>query len=176
MSKASSYPRVIVLAMAAGAAATAFAQSGAPLPPEKLATALPSAAWGDTTRGKVDLASEGTPIKRSEAKVDFTGKRGSAPSFRAIFRISDEGTYGASMYGYGAKYMTENVKSDNERTVVLPGGQRALLTSYTKDSMGLESFVGKRFVVRTNCEHATEAQCIDAFAKWDFKAAEALKP
>lgn len=183
MSKVMSRARLAALAVvvvtqgsAAWAQAAGPAPGAAPIAPERLATILPSAAFGDTTREKPETAAQTTPSKRSEAKVAFVGKRGSRDPFRAVFIASDEGAYGASMYAYGANYMTENVKNDTQRSIVLPGGQRALLTSYTKDSFGVESFVGKRFVVRTSCMNATEAQCIDAFAKWDFKAVEALKP
>ena len=170
--------RHIVLAlMAAALAPGALAQNPAlPIAPERLATALPSTPWGDVTRQKPELQGTTVPVKRSQAKVAFQGKRGSTEPFLANFILSDEGDYGAGMYGYGAKYMTEDVKDDTQRSLVLPGGQRALLTSYTKNSMEIETFVGKRFVARTSCVNADEAQCIAAFSKWDFKAIAALKP
>lgn len=154
----------------------AWAQANLPVPPERLATGLPTAAWGDVTRGKVETSADTVPMKRNTATVAFEGKRGSTDPFRATFVLIDEGAYGAQMYGYGADYLKKDIKDDTQHSVVLPGGRRALYTSYTKDSMGLETFVADRFVVRTGCTKSTEAKCIEAFSKWDFKAVEALKP
>lgn len=153
----------------------AFSQS-APVAPDRLATLLPTATWADMTRGKVETESATVPTKRSEAKVTFEAKRGSTDPFRATFSAVDEGASMASMYAYGADYLTKDVKEDTQRSLVLPGGRRALLTSFTKDSMDIQTFVGKRFILRTSCTRATEAQCIEAFSKWDFKAGDALKP
>ena len=154
----------------------AFAQANLPLPPDRLATVLPTAAWSDVSRGKVETTSDTVPIKRSSAKVMYEGKRGSTDPFRATFTIGDEGAYGAQMYGYGADYLKKDVKGDSQKSMVLPGGRRVLYTSYTKDSMALETFVADRFVVRTSCTTSDQAKCAEAFSKWDFKAVEAIKP
>ena len=166
----------LVAIVASALSLSAFAQANLPLPPDRLATALPTATWSDVTRGKVETASDTVPIKRSSAKVTFEGKRGSTDPFRATFTINDEGAYGAQMYGYGADYLKKDVKDGTQRSMVLPGGRRALYTSYTNDSMGLETFVADRFVVSTSCMKSTEAKCVEAFSKWDFKAVEAIKP
>lgn len=147
-----------------------------PAAPAKLAMGLPTAAWGDVTRLAPVLESQTTPFKRSQAKVTFEGPRRSKEPFMAIFSITDEGAYNARMYAYGANWLKEDVKSDSQHSVKLPGGRRALYTNFTVDSMEFETFVANRLVVRTHCINSDEVQCLAAFQKFDFKAIEALKP
>lgn len=166
-----------LVAIVGGYSQHANAQNAAlPIGAAKLATALPAAAWGDVTRQQPKLEDETSPMKRSVAKVAFTGPRGSKEAFLAEFTISDEGANGAKMYEYGANYLKEDVKAPPQHTLVLPGGRRALLTGFTATSMEIETFVASRFVVKTHCINATEAQCVTAFSKHEFAAIEALKP
>ena len=156
---------------------TAWAQAAPPrVPPERLATLLPAKPWGNLERKQPELKTEKMPVSSTTASVVFQDKRGGSNVFLVTFRVSDQGASNASMYAYGADYLKKDVKGDSEHSAVLPGGRRVLVTMGTKDSMGVEGFVGNRWVVYAGCSHATEAQCLEAFSRYDFAAIEAFKP
>jgi hypothetical protein len=157
-------------------AAVALAQDPAlPTAAARLATTLPPA-WSGVTGKPPVLENVTTPFKHGSATVTYQGPRASTEPFIVTLSVVDEGAYNASMYAYTANYMKEDIKSSSQHSVKLANGRRALVTDSARGSMDIVTFVANRFIVRASCINSTEAQCIEAFSRFNWKAIEALKP
>lgn len=154
---------------------TAWADPSLPVEPDRLKPYLP-AAWKGMERLKVEAGRDGLTGKTSEANAHYKAGFNGPGRLELVITISDSGASAARMYrDYGADYLKQNVKNDSQKTLV-QAGRRFLLTQGTATSMGIETLVGDRWIVRLDCMQATEAQCVEALGKVDFAGLEKLKP
>lgn len=159
---------MVALAMSA----ESHANPAEPVDPARLLALLPPA-WTGFTAKPFEVGRKTVPSKNSSASMHYRGPGGGA---EYIIRLSDEGAYNAKMYrDYGADYLKQDVKNDTQKTLVR-NGRRFLLTSLSKNSMGLDTFVADRLVLNLHCINTSEAQCVEALGRIDFAALDKFKP
>lgn len=160
------------LAVALAMSAESHANPAEPVDPARLVALLPPA-WAGFTAKPVDVGRKTVPSRNSSASMHYRAAPGGV---EYIIRLSDDGAYNAKMYrDYGADYLKQDVKNDTQKTLVR-NGRRFLLTSLSKNSMGITTFVADRLVLNLHCINTSEAQCVDTLGRIDFAALDKFKP